>query len=168
MSALDTAFFWLFALLAVGGGIATVLLRSAVHCAVGLIASLLGVAGLFLLQQAEFLFAAQVVLYVGGVMLLFLFVIMLVNLDRASRERQFIRWWPAPVVALVLLGAEFALLFQRGADKLPAAQAPQTGDNTQQVADVLLRDYFLPFEVISVLLLVAVVGAVLMAKRREA
>ena len=81
-----------------GGGVLTITRRSAVHSAISLIVSLLGVAGLYLLQQAEFLFAVQIVLYVGGIMVLFLFVIMLVNLDEAAKERQFNRQW---LVALV-------------------------------------------------------------------
>ena len=80
-----------------GGGILTITRRNAVHSAISLIVSLLGVAGLYLLQQAEFLFAVQIVLYVGGIMVLFLFVIMLVNLDQAAHE--------APVQPAVAGGA---------------------------------------------------------------
>ena len=93
---IDTVFFYAFALLTLGGGILTITRRNAVHSAISLIVSLLGVAGLYLLQHAEFLFAVQIVLYVGGIMVLFLFVIMLVNLDQAAKERQFNRavdWW---------------------------------------------------------------------------
>src|SRR5215208_1655935 len=81
---LDTFFFYVFALMTLGGAVLTVTRRSAVHSALSLIVSLLGVAGLYLLQRAEFLFAVQIVLYVGGIMVLFLFVIMLVNLDQAA------------------------------------------------------------------------------------
>src|SRR4051794_41834857 len=80
----DTILFYIFAVLVLGGGILTITRRSAVHSAISLIVSLLGVAGLYLLQQAEFLFAVQIVLYIGGVMVLFLFVIMLGNLDQAA------------------------------------------------------------------------------------
>src|ERR671938_1298343 len=93
---IDTVLFYIFALLVLGGGVLTITRRNAVHSAISLIVSLLGVAGLYLLQQAEFLFAVQIVLYVGGIMVLFLFVIMLVNLDEASRQSQFRRsWWLA-------------------------------------------------------------------------
>ena len=82
-----------------GGAIFTITRRSAVHSAICLIVSLIGVAGLYLLQQAEFLFAVQIVLYIGGIMVLFLFVIMLVNLDQAAKERQFNgQWWIALAV----------------------------------------------------------------------
>src|SRR5512143_56621 len=86
---IDTIFFYVFALLVLGGGILTITRRSAVHSAIWLTVSLLGVAGLYLLQKAEFLFAVQIVLYLGGITLLYLFVIMLVNLDEAARQRQF-------------------------------------------------------------------------------
>src|SRR3974390_3023865 len=91
---LDAVFFYTFALLTLGGAVLTITQRSAVHSAISLIISLLGVAGLYLLQQAEFLFAVQIVLYIGGIMVLFLFVIMLVNLDEAAKQRQFRgAWW---------------------------------------------------------------------------
>src|SRR5882672_10931618 len=90
---IDTILFYIFAVLVLGGAILTITRRSAVHSAISLIVSLLGVAGLYLLQKAEFLFAVQIVLYIGGIMVLFLFVIMLVNLDQAAQERQFNRQW---------------------------------------------------------------------------
>ena len=98
---IDTVLFYIFALLVLGGGILTITRRNAVHSAVSLIVSLLGVAGLYLLQQAEFLFAVQIVLYVGGIMVLFLFVIMLVNLDQAAKERQFNRQWMVALASRV-------------------------------------------------------------------
>src|SRR5246500_2424617 len=89
----DTILFYIFALMTLAGGVLTIIRRSAIHSAISLIVSLLGVAGLYLMQQAEFLFAVQIVLYVGGIMVLFLFVIMLVNLDEAAKERQFNGQW---------------------------------------------------------------------------
>ena len=86
-------FFYIFAAMVLGGGILTITRRNAVHSAMFLIVSLMGVAGLYLLQQAEFLFAVQIVLYIGGIMVLFLFVIMLVNLDQAAKEKQFNGQW---------------------------------------------------------------------------
>src|SRR5918912_972157 len=104
----DTVLFYMFAVLVLGGGIMTITRRNAVHSAMFLIVSLIGVAGLYLLQKAEFLFAVQIVLYVGGIMVLFLFVIMLVNLDQAAKERQFNgQWW----VALVCVGVVGAQIY---------------------------------------------------------
>ncbi|HVX66331.1 MAG TPA: NADH-quinone oxidoreductase subunit J [Bryobacteraceae bacterium] len=166
---LDSAFFYFFALLVLGGGILTVTRRSAVHSAVSLIVSLIGVAGLFLLQQAEFLFAVQIVLYVGGIMVLFLYVIMLVNLDAEAHKRQFNKqWWIAlACVAAVVAEAVFFLTRGAGAFRLaPAATPAGSAGNTERIADSLFSEYLLPFEVASVLLLAAVVGSVLLAKKR--
>src|SRR5512133_4003580 len=108
---LTAILFYSFALLVLGGAILTITRRNAVHSAIFLIVSLVGVAGLYLLQKAEFLFAVQIVLYVGGIMVLFLFVIMLVNLDQAAREKQFNRQWLVAIVATLAVGAESAYFF---------------------------------------------------------
>ena len=167
---IDTVFFYLFALLTLGGAIFTITRRNAVHSAISLIVSLLGVAGLYLLQRAEFLFAVQIVLYVGGIMVLFLFVIMLVNLDQAAKERQFNRQWTVALAAVAAVAAEIGYFFYRGQDAFrfaESATAPAAGPgNTEMLADTLFREYLLPFEIASVLLLVAVVGSVVMAKKR--
>src|SRR5215472_5014394 len=113
---LDAAFFYTFALMTLLGAVMTITRRSAVHSAVWLIVSLLGVAGLYLLQQAEFLFAVQIVLYVGGIMVLFLFVIMLVNLDEAAKERQFNRQWLVALIAVGVAGAQLGWFLYRGKD----------------------------------------------------
>jgi NADH-quinone oxidoreductase subunit J len=170
---LDTFFFYAFALMTLAGGIFTVTRRSAVHSAMALIVSLLGVAGLYLLQQAEFLFAVQIVLYIGGIMVLFLFVIMLVNLDEAAKQRQFNRQWWLAAACLAAVAAEAGYFIYKGAAAFPWArpiEAPAgaaTAGNTEAIADVLFREYLLPFEIASVLLLVAVVGSVYMAKKEK-
>lgn len=166
---IDTVSFYLFALMVLGGGVLTITRRSAVHSAISLIVSLLGVAGLYLLQQAEFLFAVQIVLYVGGIMVLFLFVIMLVNLDIAAKERQFNRQWLVALAAVALVGAQIGYFIYRGQGAFriaPAATAPPIMGNTEALGDVLFSQYLLPFELVSVLLLAAVVGSVVMAKKR--
>jgi NADH-quinone oxidoreductase subunit J len=167
---LDTFFFYIFALLILGGAILTITRRNAIHSAISLIVSLIGVAGLYLLQQAEFLFAVQIVLYVGGIMVLFLFVIMLVNLDEAAKQRQFSGQWPIAMVSVLAVAAELFYFMNKGSGAflLPKAQvtAAAGSGNTEMIADVLFSEYLLPFEIASLLLLVAVVGSVVMAKKR--
>jgi len=168
---LNTVLFYIFALFVLGGGVLTITRRNAVHSALSLIVSLLGVAGLYLLQGAEFLFAVQIVLYVGGIMVLFLFVIMLVNLDEAAKQRQFNRQWLIALVAVAAVGAQIGYFIYRGKDAFRFAEAPVAAaaaalGNTEMVADSLFSEYLLPFEIASVLLLVAVVGSVVMAKKR--
>ena len=167
---MDALFFYAFAVLVLGGAVFTITRRNAVHSAISLIVSLIGVAGLYLLQQAEFLFAVQIVLYVGGIMVLFLFVIMLVNLDQAAKQRQFNRQWVIALLCVAAVGAEIVYFMRKGASAFQFPPAPAAGasteGNTEQIATVLFSQYLLPFEIASVLLLVAVVGAVVMAKKR--
>src|ERR1700737_3236405 len=135
----DAVFFYLFAALVLGGAIFTVTRRNAVHSAISLIVSLIGVAGLYLLQQAEFLFAVQIVLYIGGIMVLFLFVIMLVNLDQAARERQFNKQWLIGLVAAGLVGAQIGWFVYKGKDAFGIASTAMPGasageGNTEEIA----------------------------------
>jgi NADH-quinone oxidoreductase subunit J len=164
-------FFYLFAAMVLGGGILTITRKSAVHSAMFLVVSLMGVAGLYLLQRAEFLFAVQIVLYIGGIMVLFLFVIMLVNLDLAAKQKQFNKQWWIALACVLLVGAQVFYFISQGPAAFRIAQpgvAPAAAGlgNTELLADVLFSEYLLPFEIASLLLLVAVVGSVVMAKKR--
>ncbi len=168
MQTINVVFFDFFAALAVISAILMVTRRNVIHSAVFLITALLATAGIFLQLQAEFLFAVQIILYVGGIMVLFVFAIMLVNLDVSLHQLQFNRQkWVAGILGIVL-GAEFLAAFLKG-DSLLKFAAPGAGGlqpNTEHVADTLFRNYMLPFELASILLLVAMIGAVVMAKRR--
>lgn len=168
---MDTAFFYFFALLVLGGAILTITRRSAIHSAICLIVSLIGVAGLYLLQQAEFLFAVQIILYIGGIMVLFLFVIMLVNLDEQAKERQFNGQWWIALACVLVVGAQVFYFLRKGSASFQFAKPAEIGaglvkGNTEMIADALFSEYLLPFEIASLLLLVAVVGSVVMAKKR--
>jgi len=166
---MDAALFYIFAVITLAGAFATVTLRNPIHCAISLIGSLLGIAGLFLLQAAEFLFAVQILLYVGGVMVLFLFVIMLIHLEEAAKLRQYSRQWPVAVAALLAVFIEIATFLNAGFPGLPPSPAPLliAPGNTERIADSLFYVYALPFEAASLLLLIAIVGAVWMAKKKE-
>ena len=168
MYVLNTILFYFFSALAVASAILMVTRRNIVHAAVFLITTLLATAGIFLQLQAEFLFIVQVILYVGGIMVLFVFVIMLVNLDVSMRLVQFNRQWLVAGVLSLVLAAQifFALWAGRTALRLPEMAANIPPKNTEAVADALFSKYMLPFEIASILLLVAMVGAVVMAKRR--
>lgn len=170
---LDSAIFYFFAAIAVVGAVLTVTRRNAVHSAIFLITSLLGTAGIFLQLRAEFLFIVQIILYVGGIMVLFVFVIMLVNLDVALHQIQFSRQkWVALIVSLALAAQVGVMLWSsqrmpgQGLPVLAAAPADKLPANSEAVAQSLFSGYLLPFEIASVLLLVAMIGAVVMAKRR--
>ena len=171
---IDQILFYFFGGLAVLSAVLVVTSRSAIYSAIFLISTLLATAGLYLTLSAEFLFAVQIILYVGGIMVLFAFVIMLVNLDVALHQAQFNRrGWVASLLGLVL-GAQLLLAFMLGHRNaaasdlldLPKASITQLTPNTQMVGDVLFGKYVIPFEIASILLLVALVGAVVMGKKR--
>jgi NADH-quinone oxidoreductase subunit J len=162
-----TFFFYLLATVAVVSAILVITRKNPVHSAISLIFTLLALAGLYLMLYAPFVAGVQIILYAGGIMVLFLFVIMLVNIERAQREEQFNHQWHIGIVASLALGALFLYVYQRGSSIFPVnpVSMPEP-QNTQQVGMALFRNYLLPFEIASLLLLVAIVGAVVMAKKR--
>ena len=169
---LDSLLFYAFAALVLLGAVLTITLRNVVHCAVWLIAALLGVAGLFLVQGAEFLAGVQVIVYIGGIMVLFLFVIMLVPISEELRQRRFAQQKWFAVIAAGLLATQLGILVSRGAGAFGLAESgppPEIGDitkNSEEVGYVLFSEYLLAFELASILLLVAIIGAVVMSKVR--
>ncbi len=166
-------FFYALAGLAIASGLAVITRRNAVHSALALIVTLLSVAGLYLMLYAPFVAAVQIFVYAGGIMLLFLFVIMLVNIDRSSKERQFNRIWPVGLVAACALLALFMSAFTKGKALFPDRMVPlPESSNTQQIAAMLygeagkMGQYTFAFEIASLLLLVAILGAVIMTKKK--
>ncbi len=162
-------FFFLLAAVAIVAALGTLLARNPVHSALSLILNLFCVAGLYLTMNAEFIGVVQVLVYAGAIMVLFLFVIMLLNLDELPALRE-LDWR----VGIAFAGgtALLALLtyvLARGLDALPemtiGAGANATG-TARSVAWTLFTVYALPFEIIGLLLLVATIGAVLLAKKR--
>jgi NADH-quinone oxidoreductase subunit J len=168
---LELVLFYIFAVIAVVSAILVITSRNVVHSAAFLGATLFAVAGIFLTLHAEFLAGVQVIVYVGGILVLFVFVIMLIALERAEHERQYNRQWTIALVTSAILIAEIGYGLYRGRDSfvLPAAAVPPavppTG-NSELVGTALYTTYLLPFEIASILLLVAIVGAVVLAKRR--
>jgi NADH-quinone oxidoreductase subunit J len=193
LSGWESVFFWIFSIAAILAGLLTVMARNAVHSALFLISSLVSVAALFILLGAEFIAGVQILVYVGGVMVLFLFVIMLVNVGAEEEGRAAIFNRPAQVgAALVFLtllaGALVIFAIPRGYQALSARDqasvqqanvkraeedktlpAGATGvsrltRDTQRVGMSLYTMASLPFEIASVLLLVAIIGSVMLAR----
>ena len=165
----EAVLFYAMATVLVVFAILTVTARNPVRSAPYLISSLLTLAGLFFLLKAEFVGAVQILVYVGGIMVLFLFVIMLVKVREVEQQRRASRQWKTAVVIAVVLAGELLFIVIRGAGTFGVAPATeimegQTG-NTQSVGQLLYGAYLLPFEIASVLLLVAMVGAVVLAKK---
>jgi NADH-quinone oxidoreductase subunit J len=165
-----TFFFYFLAIMAIVSAIAVITRRNPVHAALSLIVTLLSVAGFYLMLYAPFVAAVQIVLYAGGIVVLFLFVIMLINLEQNVREYQFNKQWIVGIVVSVALGGLLAFVYRAGRDAFPSVFYSGfrglEADNTQQIGLALYGQYMLPFEIASLLLLVAIVGAVVMAKKR--
>jgi NADH-quinone oxidoreductase subunit J len=160
-------FFYFLSGVAVLSALAVITRRNPVHSAIALIVTLLSLAGLYLMLYAPFVAGVQIILYVGGIMVLFLFVIMLVNIDRNMIEDQFNKQWLVGIVATLALGGLFVTVYLRGSSIFPTPLAAMSErSNTQDIGLLLYRNYLLPFEIASLLLLVAIVGAVVMAKKR--
>jgi NAD(P)H-quinone oxidoreductase subunit 6 len=160
---LKDAFFWLFALTTVGFGAMVTFHRSLVHAALGLMGTLLSVGCLYGLLDADFVAVTQVVVYVGGVVILFLFGVFLTRrIEDVTVTNQSVNWWVAVPAGLGLLAV---LLYALLSSPIPEATVPGAGPTTAALGDALLGRYLLPFEVISVILLAVLLGALLMARR---
>jgi NADH-quinone oxidoreductase subunit J len=159
--------FWLFASLTVIFGAAVVINRNPVASALSLVVSFLGLAALFMSLNAYFIGIIQVLVYAGAVMVLFLFIIML--LDLRAEEGRRINWLTSAgglAVALILLGQIFSVvghfeIAHKGFPPLPGS----TIDDVRNIGAALFRNYNLPFQIVGVLVLVATVGVVLLSKR---
>jgi NADH-quinone oxidoreductase subunit J len=168
---LDNVVFWVFAPVAAGSGIAMLLMRNAVHAALLLIVNFFCLAVMYLLLDAPFLFAVQIIVYAGAIMVLFLFVIMLLGVDREEdlRER-LIAQRPVAIALGLAVAVEISLAIRAGvglATKAPVGfDAVNAGGNTQALARVLFTKYLLPFELTSVLLIVAAIAAMVLAQRK--
>lgn len=163
-------FFAYFALVSIVAGVLTVSLRHPVHCALALLALLLHVSGLFILLNAEFLWAVQVIVYVGAILVLYLFVLMLLNLK--TDERYF---HPSALyfVGPAVLGAIYVLFlilqspFDGARGNAPASVVLQDGD-TYAVGIKMFSDHILQFEIVGIFLLGAIIGAIVLAKTPKA
>jgi NADH-quinone oxidoreductase subunit J len=145
--------------------------RNAVHAALFLVVNLFCIAVMYLLLEAPFLFAVQIIVYAGAIMVLFLFVIMLLGVDRGDDLREpLIGQRPLAVILAAAFVVEIAVAVRAGIGF--ATMAPEGFDavnrdgNARALARVLFREYFLPFEVTSLLLIVAAVAAMVLAHRR--
>jgi NADH-quinone oxidoreductase subunit J len=165
--------FIVFAVLAVAGGLGTITRRNAVHALLFLVFTFLNVAAIFFLTQAYFLAVIQILVYAGAIMVLFLFVIMLLNLRTFEHEQQTHRKqrWPALVLSVLVL-AEFVVVlagitFTSARGGFTPEAISEAGGGTRVFGDALFNNMLLPFEVASVILLVAMVGAIILVKREK-
>lgn len=164
---IETALFFAFAGLAVLGALSLILQRHPIHSALSLIVVMVSLAALYLLLGAEFIAAVQIIVYAGAIMVLFVFVIMLLNAGTEERTQfsRLARYVGIPVG--ILLTLQLAYTVARAASE-HAHQVPAMGaSSTRELSLMLFREYVLPFELTSVLILVAILGAVVLARRER-
>jgi NADH-quinone oxidoreductase subunit J len=168
---LDDVVFWVFAPTSVASAIGMLVMRNAVHAALFMVVNFFCLAVFYLILDAPFLFAVQIIVYAGAIMVLFLFVIMLLGVDRGDdfRER-LVAQRPLAIALAVGFVIEIVLAVRAGigfATKAPEGfDAVNRPGNAQAVARVLFREYFFPFEATSILLIVAAIAAMVLGQRR--
>jgi len=159
--------FYAFAAVLVIAALGVIAVKNSVHAALLLVLCFFTTAALWLLMQAEFLAIALVLVYVGAVMVLFLFVVMMLDINTEPMREGFIRYLPAGMlVALVMLGEMVGLMGVKSMAIDPPAD-PGGASNTAWLGKALFTDYLLPFEVAAVILTVAVVAAIMLTLRRR-
>ena len=170
-SKVDVAVFVVSAIAILAGALGVILSRNPVHSALMLVMTLFGVAVLFVAQEAHFLAAVQVIVYAGAIVVLFLFVIMLLGVDRLENLEVEPLKGQRPIAIFLGLAAMAQLVFLGGAQwasgaPAVAGAAEGEGGNVATLARVLFTRYLYAFELTSLLLVIAVVGAVLLSRRQ--
>lgn len=144
--------------------------RNPVHGVLWMLALFVHIAGLYILLNAEFLAAIQIIVYAGAILVLFLFVIMLLNLKKEESVKKFQKHWPVGVGTGIIF-VVFAVSIVRKIEVFPqlgkyTIEAIKAEGNIMTIGKVLYTKYLLPFEIVSLILLVAIIGAVVLAKKR--
>lgn len=164
---ITSLFFYLFAAMTVASGIMVITARNPVHAVLFLILSFFNAAGLFVIMGAEFLAMLLVVVYVGAVAVLFLFVVMMLDIDYADMREGFQRHLPiGGIVGLVLL-VELVLIFSGPGTTIGIAPVDTTRSNTAMIGDVIYTDYIYLFQLAGMILLVAMIGAITLTMRHR-
>ena len=157
--------FFLLAGIAVLGAVSLILQRHPIHSALSLIVVMMALAGLYLLQGAEFIAAVQIIVYAGAIMVLFVFVIMLLNAGEEERTNlsHMARYVGLPLAIVLLL----QLVYWLSRAPVPQAAAAAGPSPTKPLAMMLFQEFVFPFELTSILILIAILGALVLAKRES-
>ncbi len=164
--------FYLFAISVIAGGFFTVVSRNPVHSVLWLILSFLSAAGLFVLLGAEFVAMLLIIVYVGAVAVLFLFVVMMLDIDFAELKAEMAKYMPlALLIALVIL-MQFVMAFgawesNAAAESMLAQLTPTDRHNTEALGLIIYDQYFLLFQLSGLILLVAMIGAIVLTLRHR-
>ncbi len=170
---MEMVIFFIFAIVAVAAGVGVIAQRSAVRSALFLLVNFCCLAGLYLLLNAQFVAVVQVIVYAGAIVVLFLFVVMLLGMERAEesaaptsrsgQSRQRYQWIAGTLLGVLLLAGILWALIPAGTGTAPVLTS---SDNVREIGAALLTGFMIPFELVSVVLLVAIIGAVVLAKKR--
>jgi NADH-quinone oxidoreductase subunit J len=158
------AAFWVLSVAAVAAAIGVVASRNLFHSAIFLVTSFLAVSGLYLLLSSDFLFGVQIMVYAGAIAILIVFAVMLTH-QVQSGNQEGRQWVPAIFLAAVLFGA-MAVVLAGGVFPV-STLLPPSGPTTEIIAAALFNPYLLPFEIASVVLLVAMIGAIVLAREER-
>lgn len=166
------ALFYAFSAVLVGASLGVITARNPVYCVLFLVLAFFTAAALWLLLQVEFLGISLIVVYVGAVLVLFLFVVMMLDIKVDPLKEGFTRYLPIGIGVAIIMAGELFLVFwandRLGPDNFPTPQ-PVSSDysNTRAVGEAMYTDFLLPFEVAGVILLVAIVAAIALTQRRR-
>jgi len=164
---LNELIFAYFAVVILVSAVLTITRRNPVHSVLFMLLLFFHIAGIFVLLNAEFLAAVQLIVYAGAILILYLFVVMLLNVDKESTAARANRFWPWMAVFGFLLCGEIMLLISRGTFPADRDQPMRLGTGVGELGALLYQKYLIPFEISSLILLVGLVGAVMLAKKRS-
>lgn len=166
----ETLLFYSFAVILVMAALKVVSTRNPVHAALFLVLAFFNAAGIWMLLQAEFLSIALILVYVGAVMVLFLFVVMMLDLDMTNLRNQFKQFLPLASIVGIVIVVEMTMVLVRGfiGTSIPAAsQSPAGESNTLSLGKLIYGEYVFAFEIAGTILLVAIIAAVALTLRRR-
>ena len=166
---LETLVFYLFAAISVFAGLRVITAKNPVHAALFLVLAFCGMAGVWLLLEAEFLAMTLVLVYVGAVMVLFLFVVMMLDIDLVQLREGFWRWFPFGVLLAAIMVGEmvWVLAGRQTAETAGAVHHAADYSNVKELGRLIYTDYVYPFELAAALLLIAMVAAIALTLRRR-
>ena len=165
----EAIFFYLFSALLVGSATMVVTARNSVRAVLFLVLSFVSASGLWILLQAEFLAIVLVLVYVGAVMVMFLFVVMMLDVDQSELKAGFARYLPLGLLVAGVMVAELLMVLKPENFGLVVARGAETvmTSNTKEIGRVLYTEYFYPFEIASVVLLIGIVAAISLTLRKR-
>lgn len=165
-----TLLFYVFAAIMIFAALRVITARNPVHAVLFLVLAFFNASGLWMLLQAEFLAITLVMVYVGAVMVLFLFVVMMLDINIDRLRQGFWSYLPLGALVALLMVGEMALVLGSGyfgAEMFPGHEVAAGASNTKDLARFMFTDYFFPFELASIILLVAVIVAVMLTMRKR-